>query len=65
VVLGTGRFVVAVGLVVLAVVWVLTNKPYEGGILVSFDRTHGLTFADLLSVAAVLAAIRLAWPARR
>lgn len=61
----TGRRVLAVVLVVLAVVWVLVDGPVEGRVLVVFNRTHGLTVADLASVVAVLVAAALLWSDRR
>jgi hypothetical protein len=60
-----GRRVLAGVLVVLAVVWVLVNEPVEGPTLLVLTRTHGITAADLLSVAAVLVAIGLLLPRRR
>lgn len=57
-------------LVVLGVVWLLVNGPLEGPTLVTFDVKHGLTVADLLSLAAFALAARLwfvpvgAWPRR-
>jgi hypothetical protein len=52
-------------LVVFAVVWVFVNEPVEGPTLLILTRTHGVTAADLLSVAAVLVAIGLLLPRRR
>ena len=48
--------VTAAVLVVLAVVWVFVNGPVEGPILYRIEEGHGITTADLLSVALVLAA---------
>jgi len=59
------RRVLAGVLVVFAVVWVLVNAPVEGPTLLVLTRTHGITAADLLSVAAVLVAIGLLLPRRR
>lgn len=59
------RVIVASGLVVAAVVWVLVNGPVEGPILVVLSRTHGITTADLLSVLAVLAAAAVLLSGRR
>ena len=58
------RHVVAAVLVVLAVIWVLVNGPVEGPVLLVFSRTHGLTVADLPSLAALVVAAVLAWPRR-
>jgi hypothetical protein len=60
----SGRHVVAAVLVVLAVVWVLVNGPVEGRVLWIITPTHGLTVADLASLAAVLVAVVLVWPRR-
>ncbi len=57
----TGRRVLAAVLVVLAVAWVLVNGPVEGRVLVVFSPAHGLTVADLASVAALLIAGALLW----
>jgi hypothetical protein len=46
----------AVGLLVAAVVWIFVNKPVEGPVLLLLSPTHGVTVADLGSVAAVLVA---------
>jgi hypothetical protein len=59
-----GRRVLAGVLVVFAVLWVLVNEPVEGPTLLVLTRTHGITAADLLSVAAVLVAIWLLLPRR-
>ncbi|MFC5063273.1 hypothetical protein [Actinomycetospora atypica] len=50
------RLVTAAVLVVLAVVWVFVNGPVEGPILYRIEEGHGITTADLLSVALVLVA---------
>jgi hypothetical protein len=59
------RRVTAAVLVVFAVVWVFVNEPVEGPTLLVLSRTHGITAADLLSVAAVIVAIGLLLPRRR
>lgn len=61
----TARRVVAVVLVVLAVTWILVNQPVEGPILLVVTPTHGLTVADLPSLAAFAVAVALAWPRSR
>jgi hypothetical protein len=55
----------AAALVVGAVIWVLVNGPVEGRVLFVIDRDHGITVADLLSVAAVLVAGQLLLSTRR
>lgn len=60
----TGRQAVAVLLVVAAVVWVLVNGPVEGPTLIVFSPSHGLTVADLPSLAAGAVAVLLVWPRR-
>lgn len=49
----TPKLTVAALLVVAAVLWVLFNGPVEGRTLIVVTPNHGLTEADLLSVAAV------------
>ena len=44
-------------LVTAALVWALVNKPFEGRTLLRLTPTHGLTVADLASVAAVILAV--------
>lgn len=39
-------------------VWLLVNGPVEGAVLFVVTPTHGLTVADLLSAAALPAAVR-------
>ncbi|WP_018330451.1 hypothetical protein [Actinomycetospora chiangmaiensis] len=50
------RRVVAVVLVVAAVAWLPLNHDIEGPILYGIDATHGITTADLASVALFLLA---------
>lgn len=59
-----GRLVAAALLVVGAVVWLRINKPVEGRTLLEITQNHGFTTADLLSVAALLLALVIAWPVR-
>ena len=54
-----GRAGLALGLVLLAGVWVLVNKSVEGPTLLVLSPSHGVTFADLLSLVAVGVAIEL------
>ncbi|WP_299576209.1 hypothetical protein [uncultured Williamsia sp.] len=54
--------VAAVICVVVAIAWVIWNKPIEGSILLTLTPVHGVTESDLLSVAAVLVA---AWTVLR
>jgi hypothetical protein len=46
----------AAALIVAGVVWLLVNKPVEGPVLISFTVRHGLSAADLLSIAAFVVA---------
>ena len=55
----------AVMLVVAAIVWLRVNGPFEGPVLLRLTYSHGVTLADLASVAACLLAARLWWAARR
>lgn len=57
--------VVALGLVVVAVIWVLVDGPVEGATLVVVTPDHGLTVADLLSFAALAVAAVLLVSGRR
>jgi hypothetical protein len=50
------RRVLAVVLVVAAVAWLPLDHDIEGPILYAIDATHGITTADLLSVALFLLA---------
>ena len=54
-----GRVALAAGLVVLAGVWVLVNKPVEGPTLLVLSPSHGVTFADLFSLVALGVAAEL------
>lgn len=60
-----GRLATAVVLVGVAVIWVRVNSPFEGPVLIVFTRNHGLTVADLPSIAAVVVAVLLVWTGRR
>ncbi|MFC5063059.1 hypothetical protein [Actinomycetospora atypica] len=53
------RFGLAAGLAVLAGIWVLVNKPVEGPTLLVLSPSHGVTFADLLSLVALGVAVDL------
>lgn len=55
----------AVVLVLVAVVWILVNGPVEGPVLIVFTKNHGLTVADLPSLAAIGVAALLVWPRSR
>ncbi|GAB2641277.1 hypothetical protein ABI214_00495 [Prescottella soli] len=50
----------AAALVFVAAVWVFVNGPLEVGVLWTFTPDHGLTVADLLSLAAWAIAVS-AW----
>jgi hypothetical protein len=52
----TRRRASAVVLAALGVLWAVVNGPVEGPVLWKFSAGHGLTTADLLSVALILAA---------
>lgn len=62
-----GRLRGAAAVVVAAVgaIWMLVNGPVEGYVLLSVTRTHGLTVADLPSVALFVASAVIARPRRR
>jgi hypothetical protein len=47
---------VAVGLVAAALIWVLVNGPVEGPVLLVLAPSHGITVADLPSLAALVIA---------
>jgi hypothetical protein len=53
------RRVLAVLLVVAAGVWVVVNKAVEGPTLLVITTRHGLTVADLFSIAALVTAVHL------
>lgn len=61
----SSRTVAAVVLVVAGLVWTRVNQPVEGPVLIVFDPGHGLTVADLPSLAAFVVAIWLLLPSRR
>jgi hypothetical protein len=46
----------AVGLVAAALIWVLVNGPVEGPVLLILAPSHGITVADLPSLAALVIA---------
>ena len=56
--------VAALALLVAATAWVLVNSPVEGPVLVEVTPNHGLTVADLPSLAAGLVALALLWRSR-
>lgn len=58
------RTVWAVVLVVAGVVWTRVNQAVEGKVLIVFDKDHGLTLADLPSLAAFAVAVWLLIPRR-
>jgi hypothetical protein len=51
--------------VLLAVAWLPANKPVEGVTLFALGRGRGVTVSDLLSIAAVAAAVSTWLMARR
>ena len=52
-----GAAVAAAGVVA----WLLTNRPYEGAVLLEVFQGNGLTVADLLVIPAVLLLTQLSW----
>lgn len=52
-----GSRVAAVALLGLAVLWPVVNARLEGPTLIAFSWNHGLSAADLVSVAALLVAL--------
>jgi hypothetical protein len=52
----TWRRWLAVALVAAAVIWILINQPVEGPVLLTLSATHGITVADLLSIAFLMIA---------
>jgi membrane-bound ClpP family serine protease len=59
------RIVFGVALVVLALVWLMVNGPYEGPVLWVPLPGHGLTVGDLLSVPAFAVAAVLGFAGAR
>jgi hypothetical protein len=51
----------AVVLVACAVLWVVINHPVEGPTLLVLTPSHGITVADLLSLALMIVAGLLVW----
>ena len=49
----------------LAILWLLADRPMEGPTLWVADRGHGLTLADLLSPICVIVAAAVVRPRRR
>jgi len=47
----------AVALALLSLLWLLTNSPMEGPVLVSFTADHGFTAGDLAGVAGLAVAV--------
>jgi len=55
----------AISLVAGGLVWLLVNSPVEGPVLLVISRRHGITVADVASLAAFAAAGILVWRRRR
>jgi hypothetical protein len=56
-----GSRLAALALIPLALAWLVVNTPFEGPTLVVLSWSHGITVADLVSVAALaISAWRLA-----
>jgi len=47
----------AVLLAVLSVVWIFTNKPMEGSVIVTISDDHGATMADVVGLVAMALAV--------
>jgi hypothetical protein len=47
----------AVALAVASLLWLLTNSPMEGPVLVSFTSDHGITAGDLAGVVGLAVAV--------
>jgi hypothetical protein len=60
----TWRKWLAVGLVGAAVVWIFVNKSVEGPVLLALGPHHGITVADLVSIALLIIAGLLVLPSR-
>ena len=58
------HLLLAVLLVLAGLVWLRINEKIEGRILLTLSPNHGITVADLLSVAMFAGAVVLAWPER-
>jgi hypothetical protein len=52
----TRRRWLAVGLAGAAVIWILVNRPVEGPVLLTLTHSHGITVADLPSLALIIVA---------
>lgn len=52
-------------LVLVSVGWLVVNGPVEGDTIWVFDRTHGLTVADLFGLAGVAIAVLVQFSPRR
>ena len=59
------RVLLAILLVLGGLVWLRVDQRLEGGVLLVVTPQHGLTVADLLSLAAFAVAAILVWPERR
>ena len=55
----------AVLLALLGVVWLAVDHSFEGGVLIKVFRNHGLVTADLVGLAAIIAAVWLWFRPRR
>lgn len=59
------RWACAGALLVAGAAWSRLNKPFEGATLLAVSRNHGLTIADLVSVATVVLAVWVVAAQRR
>jgi hypothetical protein len=51
-----GSRLAAVALILISLVWLVVNRPFEGPTLVALSWSHGITAADLVSFAGLLIA---------
>jgi len=54
---GAVRRAAAWALLPVSAAWVVFNGPFEGPVLVTLSRSHGITVSDLLAVVGVLVAL--------
>lgn len=59
-----GRLFVALGLVLVAVVWIVVEPAGKGELLLRLTETHGIDVGDLPGLALLVAAAVVARPTR-
>jgi hypothetical protein len=64
IVIGRRQRLGPVMLVLLSGLWLLVNKDFEGPVLLTVARDHGLTTADLLGLAGLILAAWQFWRLR-